>query len=148
VQIGGGYSLAGPDYNQSKIKGISVYGDLDFKNHFGVEGAIHKVSIWTPSDIGEDTYLLGPRYSFTRGRYSLYGKALFGIGRFQNQGTFATSPHYTSTYGVYAFGGGLDVSLRKHLNLRIVDIEFQKWPGFEPNGLSPIVATFGAAYRF
>lgn len=147
-QIGAGYSIAAPDYNLGKIKGISIYGDIDFANHVGIEGDIHKISIWTPGDVGEDTYLLGPRYSYKTGRYTVYGKALAGLGSFQNQGTFSTSPHYATTHGVFSFGGGLDIRARPHLNIRLIDVEFQRWLRFADHGLTPVVATFGAAYTF
>jgi len=146
LQLGAGVSLANSDYAPQKIKGITVYGTFDLTRHLGIEGDIHKVSIITPGDIGEDSYLIGPRYVFRYRRFSPYAKALFGIGRLQYQ--FDTSPHATFTYGMYAFGGGLDFRATHHINVRAIDLEFQKWPGFPPNGLTPIVGTIGVAYAF
>jgi len=128
------------------IQGISVYGDYNFSRHLGIEGDVHLATIFTPRDIGLQSYLVGPRYVFHIKRFQPYGKFLGGIGRFKTD--YDIAPNSTFNYGIYAFGGGVDVPLTPHLNIRAVDFEYQKWPGFEPNGLSPLVWTFGAAYRF
>lgn len=149
IQLGAGYSFAGPDYGQKKIQGYTIYGSYDFLRHWGIEGNIHKVSVITPTDIGEDTYLLGPRYVFHYRRFKPYAKAQFGIGRFKTDfDKDSKKPNFTNTNGVYAFGGGVDMRATSHLNIRAVDFEYQKWPGFRDNGLSPYVFTFGAAYTF
>jgi len=146
AQIGGGVSLASPDYAQRKIKGITIYGTFDFTRHWGIEGDVHKVSIITPTDIGEDSYLLGPRYVFRHKRFNPYAKGLLGFGRFQYQ--YDTSPHTTYTYKIYALGGGLDIQATPHINVRAIDLEYQQWPGFPTTGLTPIVGTIGVAYAF
>jgi len=99
-----------------------------------------------PADIGEDSYLVGPRYVFHYGRFHPYAKALLGIGRFQYQ--YDTVPHTTYTYKIYAFGGGLDIQATHHINVRAIDLEYQRWPGYPPSGLTPIVGTIGVAYAF
>ena len=146
AQIGGGWSFAKPDYSPQKIQGYSIYGSFDFTKHWGIEGDIHKISMVTPSDIGEDSYLLGPRYVFHHKRANPYLKAMGGLGRFQYQ--YDDTPHYYYTYKIYAFGGGVDFQTTHHINIRAIDFEYQGWPGFPTNGLSPLVFTFGAAYAF
>ena len=47
--------LAKPDYDRKNIGGITVYGTFDFTRHWGVEGDIHYVSLFTPSPIGQDS---------------------------------------------------------------------------------------------
>lgn len=147
LQLGGGFTYARPDYDRP-IKGISAYGDFDFTRHLGIEGDLHFINLWTPGDIGENTYLVGPRVKFQFGRLTPYAKALGGIGQFQFQYPSQYPGPATYTYGVYAFGAGLDYHASRHFNIRPFDIEFQKWPGFRQNGLTPIVMTFGAAYAF
>ena len=146
LQVGAGVSIAGPDYGQKNIEGLSVYADADFTQHLGAEIAVHKVSYLTPLDIGEDSYLIGPRYTYRRNRFEPYAKILFGFGRFQYQ--YDYEPHFAETYGVYAAGGGLDIRVTPHINVRAIDFEAQRWPGFGRSGLTPYVATFGAAYVF
>lgn len=136
--------MASPDYAPHKIEGVTVYGTFDFTRHWGIEGDIHKVSLITPADVGEDSYLLGPRYVFRHDRLSPYTKALLGIGRFQYQ--FDTAPHAAFTYKIYSLGAGLDIKATQHINVRAIDLEYQRWPGFDGNGLTPIVGTVGVAY--
>jgi Outer membrane protein beta-barrel domain len=144
AQLGLGGSLASPDYEQKTIKGLTVYGTFDFTRHWGIEGDVHRVSLITPTDIGEDSYLLGPRYVFRRNRLSPYAKALFGLGRFKFQPDNAPETAYT--YKIYSFGAGLDIQATKHINVRAIDLEYQRWPGFGRNGLTPFVGTIGIAY--
>jgi hypothetical protein len=144
AQIGAGWSFASADY--SPIQGLSICGTFDFARHWGIEGDIHRVSTITPADIGEDSYLLGPRYVFRHNRFSPYAKVLFGLGRFKYQ--YDTAPHTAYTYKIYSFGGGLDIQATQHINVRAIDFEYRQWPGYPPNGLAPQVWTFGAAYAF
>jgi hypothetical protein len=143
IQIGAAGTFINSDYSKNQ-KGFSIYGDFDFFHNVGIEGDIHFALI-TPADISENSYLLGPRYSLHYKRFHPYAKALFGIGRFGfQQGYFPSAS--TSTYGQVALGGGLDFKASRHINVRAFDVEFQRWPNFPPNGLSPIVYNFGVAY--
>lgn len=145
-QVGGGVSIASPDYGPGHIKGYSAYADFDFGEHLGVEAVTHQVSIITPTDIGEDTYLIGPRYFRTYGRFSPYAKLLVGLATFNLQYDFA--PHSSTSYLAYALGGGVDIRATQHINVRAIDFEAQRWPGFAVNGLTPYVTTVGVAYSF
>jgi outer membrane protein with beta-barrel domain len=146
IQLGVGWGFANPDFGQRKIQGLSVYGDYNITRHWSVEGDIHLNHIITPTDIGEDSYLLGPRYVFPVSRFEPYAKFLGGFGRFKTD--YDNRPNVTFTYGMYAFGAGLDIRATSHVYVRAVDFEYQRWPGFRDNGLTPLVWTFGAAYRF
>ncbi len=146
LQIGGGYSFASPDYTETNIGGGTIYGTYDVYRRIGVEGDIHFLTLHTPSDIGETTYLLGPRYMYQRGRIQAYGKFTGGIGRFQFQSGDLFFNPATFTYAAIAFGGGVDIRVRKHINVRAIDFEAQKWINFKPHTLSPYVFTFGVAY--
>jgi len=146
MQVGGGWSIADPDYAQRKVQGFTIYGDIDFKHHWGIEGDIHRVSLVTPTNIGVDSYLLGPRYAYRYNRFHPYAKVLFGLGRFKYK--FDNAPEAVYTYKIYAFGGGLDLKATKRINIRAIDFEYQKWPGYPPHGLTPFVYSFGAAYVF
>ena len=139
LQLGVGGTIASPDYGARKIKGISVYGDFDFSKHIGIEGDLHYINLITPDGVGENSYLLGPRFLLPHNRFNPYAKALFGIGRFQYlSGTY--------TYKIYSLGAGVDIRATHNFNVRAFDIEYQNWPGLKPHGLSPIALTFGVAY--
>jgi hypothetical protein len=146
IQLGVGGMVTIPDYAQQKLKGVTFYTDFDFTHHIGVEGEIHYAAI-TPQDISENTYMIGPRYTVRHKRFSGYGKALFGLGRFGFQtGNYSSAS--TGNYGIYAFGAGLEILVPHNINIRAFDAEFQKWPNFAPHGLSPYTFTIGAAYVF
>jgi hypothetical protein len=146
IQIGAAYTFAKPDYGGHNIQGYTIYGDWDFTRHWGIEGDIHRVSVITPADVGEDSYLVGPRYVFRFKRFRPYAKGLLGFGRYKTD--YDNRPNFTNTYKIYAIGGGVDVPITPHLNVRAFDFEYQGWPGYDSNGLTPYVFTFGAAYRF
>jgi hypothetical protein len=146
IQVGIGGFIANPDFGQDKIKGLTFYGDFDVTQHLGAEGEIH-YSVITPTDVSEDSYLLGPRYVVRHKKFQGYAKVLFGVGRFGLQvGSFANPS--TGTYFEYAAGGGIEYQATRKINVRVFDFEAQKWPGFAANGLSPYAGTIGVAYVF
>lgn len=146
IQVGVGGYLANPDYAQTKIKGLTFYGDYDFTQHLSAEAEIH-YSVITPSDISEDSYVAGPRYVVRHKKVDAYAKALFGVGRFGFQVGSYSNPS-TGSYFEYALGGGVEYSPTRKINVRLFDFEVQKWPGFPTNGLTPFVGTIGVAYVF
>jgi hypothetical protein len=157
LEGGAGFSFASPDFGGTSatgtstlvpyIKGLTLFGDAIYHRRFGLEAEFHYDSVLTPRDIGENTYMIGPKISLIReDRMNLYVKALGGLGAFEYQkGDYAT-PH-TDTYGAFAIGGGIEFNASRHITVRAIDIEQQSWPGFSPNGLKPFVTTFGIAYR-
>ncbi len=152
LQAGAGFTFASPDYAQRKIEGITAFADLDLRHRLGIELEYHDISIVTPTDIGENTMLLGLRYSlYRKGRIHAYAKGLGGLGWFQYQEGVYTSTKHTDTFGAYALGGGLEIRATEHINIRAFDFEAQRWPsyftpGYAHNGLTPYVSTIGVAY--
>ncbi|MHB1022343.1 MAG: outer membrane beta-barrel protein [Acidobacteriaceae bacterium] len=147
LQVGGGFSIANPDYGPTKYKGIALYGSYDFFRNIGIEGEFKNLSWGATEKEYERTYLIGPRYVFHYHKFEPYAKFLIGRGVFNfpmNRANIA--------YNMYAFGGGIDYHLRRHIVIRAIDYEYQHWMGFPGYGvnssLSPQVLTFGAAYRF
>ncbi len=145
-QVGGGWSLASPDYGQKNIQGISAFADLDLGLHWGVEGDIHYLSLITPTDLAEDSYFVGPRFIYPRGRFKLYAKAMIGVGDLVIQETQDNQGVPAGTNFAYSLGGGVDIPIRQHIVIRAFDFEFQHWQYL--TGLTPMVYTVGAAYRF
>jgi opacity protein-like surface antigen len=145
LQVGGAVTYAKPDYGEKSIEGISGYADFDFKNYLGVEAMVHYIALDTPTDIAENSYLIGPRFIYTRGRFSPYAKALVGIADLDIQEQQDNVGHQAGYYFAYALGAGLDIRLSKHWNLRPIDFEFQHW-NYE-TGLTPAVISVGFAYH-
>jgi hypothetical protein len=146
IAVGAGGTLISPDFGQSRIGALSFFADVNFAHSLGVEGVIH-YSVNTPSDVSENSYIVGPRYIIRKKRFEMYGKALFGVGHFGLQAGSNPYPG-TASYFEYAVGGGVDIHAARHINIRAFDFEAQKWPGFAANGLSPLAFTFGASYVF
>ena len=144
IALGVGGTLINPDFAQSHIGAITFFGDYNLPYNLGIEGVIH-YSVNTPSDVSENSYIIGPRYILRHKRVEGYAKVLLGVGHFGlQQGSFA-NPN-TATYFEYALGGGLDIHVARHINIRAIDLEIQKWPGFHPNSLSPWGGTIGVSY--
>ena len=146
LQVGAGFSFAGPDYTPQTLYGFSLYADLNLTRNLGAEVSIHQINLGGNRYFGENSYVLGPRYIFHYKRFNPYAKALLGYGVFQDN--FPDHKHTSDAYFSYGIGGGVDYHLTDRVNLRLADVEFQKWPNFPPTGLSPVVYTFGAAYVF
>jgi len=146
LQVGGGYTLAMPDFGQKNIQGISGFADFDLGLHWGAEADIHYVSLVTPTDVAENSYLVGPRFIYPRGRFKLYGKGLFGAGHLVIQETQDNPGFSTGLNFAYALGGGLDIAVKKHIVVRAIDFEYQHWNDL--TGRTPTGFTIGVAYRF
>lgn len=141
IQVGGGVTSLNTDYVPRATQGVSFWADYDFHKFLGVEAEGHLAGIISPDDIGENSYLIGPRILYRKRHLTAYGKLLVGRGTITDQ-----VRNHSSTFNLYAFGGGLEYKVSRRLNLRAVDFEMQKWPDFEPNTLSPTVITVGLSY--
>ena len=142
IQAGAGYLFLKPDYVETNIQGVSIWGDYDFWKFVGAEVSVNLGSIITPSDISENSYQVGPRFLYHRRRFTGYGKILFG------RATLDKSNYVNQSigYNIYSFGGGLEYKLTRRINIRAIDFDYQQWPNFEPHTLSPIAITAGASY--
>jgi len=145
IQVGGGWSYAEPDYGQKAIQGITIFGDFDFTQHIGAEAEFHYISLITPTDLGENSFLVGPRFILPRGRFSLYAKGLIGIGDIAIQEVEDNPQGGAGKYTAFGIGVGVDYRATRHVVVR-GDWEYQRWNYL--TGLTPSVFTVGAAYRF
>jgi hypothetical protein len=141
IEVGAGYMFLKPDYVETNIQGVAIWGDYDFFKFVGVEASVDLGTIITPSDINETSYQVGPRFLYHHRKFTGYGKILFGRATITN-----TENNLSSSYNMYSFGGGLEYKLRRRINIRVVDFDYQQWPNFEPHTLSPVAITFGASY--
>ena len=141
IQAGGGYLYLRTDYADRPTGGLTLWGDYDFNRLIGAEAEAHFGGIVSPEDIGENSYLVGPRFSYRRHKLTIYGKVMVGQGSISNQNL-----HSSSSYKMYAFGGGLEYKVTRKINIRAIDIEEQKWVHFQPNVLSPVAISIGAMY--
>jgi len=157
LQAGITLSDANTDELTDRIVGATAFADFDFSPRLGIEADVRFLTLNTPQDFGEESYMIGLRYvyrsdnssSMLGGRILPYGKVMAGIGK-----TIAEEPYVAisvpgtpGSYAAYAAGGGLDVRIPYNLSIRAIDFEYQMWPGFKPNGLSPSVISIGIAYH-
>jgi hypothetical protein len=153
VQGGVGFSFAKPDFvplyaatGFPYIKGFTAYADATYYQRVGLEAEVHFDSIFTPADIGENTYMVGPRVVLIHeDRMNLYAKGMGGLAAFEYQKGDYPNPH-ADTYGAFGAGAGIDFRASRHINVRAIDVEQQWWPSFTPKELRPLVVTFGVAY--
>jgi opacity protein-like surface antigen len=145
--VGGFGSYYAPDYGYYKLYGVGGFADYNLTPKLGAEAEARFLRFHQLSDIHEDTYLVGPRYSFYHHhKITAYGKGLIGIGEFN----FPQNAAHGG-YLAYALGGGVDYRLQ-HKWTVVGDYEYQIWPSFvgegpRPNGLTPTGLSVGITYR-
>src|ERR1700738_5345016 len=151
LQIGAMFNLANTDYRPENFKGFGFYSTYDFKYHVGIEGEFHQINDPDAAEgIYERTYEIGPRYVLHYGRFAPYAKVMYGRGVFNYPPVFGDpklGPIANLAYNIFAIGGGVDYHVGPWLNVR-AEYEYQQWLSFPPNGLTPRIFSFGAAYRF
>jgi hypothetical protein len=105
-------------------------GDLaiTFSHGLGVAAnltGVHAANVAPGIDLDKVLFAMGPRYTYDRGRWALFGEALFG-------GAHAFNTIFPSSTGVvggassYAmmFGGGLDFQAARHIRLRALEADY------------------------
>jgi opacity protein-like surface antigen len=145
LQVGIGWSYAQPDYGQKSIQGVTAFGDFDFRPHIGIEAEYHYISLITPTDLGEQSFLIGPRFVLPRNHFNLYAKVVAGIGDINIQEIQDNPQGGAGNYVAYGVGFGIDYKVTHNIIAR-GDFEYQHWSYL--TGLTPTVYTVGAAYRF
>lgn len=143
LQLGAGFTYSRTDYGQKGDRGVTGYADYNLGVHWGAEAAYHYISIKTPNNVSENSFVVGPRFILRKHALNLYGKGLIGLGHIKIDNRFGRRHETDFLVGA---GGGAEFLLSNHLTLRPIDVEYQRW-SFD-SGLTPVVLTFGAAYRF
>lgn len=134
-----GFSL---QYGDRKLLGIAPFVDIDTRRAIGFEGEARWLAFHQTDNVHVTTWLAGPRYHRSIGKYQVYGKGLVGIGEFNFP--------YNYAYGKYlviAPGGGVDYSLTHRVRLRLIDGEYQYWPQFTFGPLSSYGISTGLRIR-
>lgn len=134
-----------PGYQDNTLLGVGAFIDLDFNRTrlwWGIEAEGHWLLFNEFAQVHEDTYMIGPRITVPMRRLRISGKALYGLGEF----AFPYGYAHEQTSAL-AFGGGLDYRLSRKITLRVFDAEYQWWPNFQRQGISPFGASSGVAYH-
>jgi hypothetical protein len=141
VIVGGTYSGFESSYGQQKISGASIYLDTNFIWRYGLETEARRVAY---PHFGErqSTLLTGPRWSFRPKGIVPYVKILAGGGRFDFPYGFGYG-----NYFVVAPGAGVDLRLGEKVRVRLVDFEYQEWPGFTYGSIHPYGVSAGISFE-
>jgi hypothetical protein len=141
VIVGGTYSGFESSYGDQKISGASFYIDANFIWRYGLETEVRRVAY---PHFGErqSTLLIGPRWSFRAKGLVPYVKFLAGGGRFD----FPYGYGY-GDYFVAAPGAGVDLRWGKKIRVRLLDFEYQEWPGFTYGSIHPYGVSAGISYE-
>jgi len=145
LSVGGTFSTTRLQYGQHWLEGGGVFVDGNFNWRFGVEGEANWAVLHQLSDTHATTYLVGPRYqmnAFDNYRFRPYVKFLAGDGEFNFPYNYAHG-----SYFVMAPGGGLDYWLNSRIRLRLLDAEYQYWPGFTYGSQTNLSVSVGIRYR-
>jgi opacity protein-like surface antigen len=157
LYVGATFSDFDPDFGWKRLYGIGGFADYNLTPRLGAEAEVRFHRFNQLSNIHEDNYLIGPRYSWrlrNHRRVVLYGKALFGVGYFN----FPQNAAHGNYFDI-ALGGGVDYRVTRRIYVR-GEYEYQIWPGFvgppdsatppfinRPHGLTPNGFAVGASYR-
>jgi hypothetical protein len=146
-QVGAGFSIVDTDYATHVMYGITGFFDATYHGRFGLVIEGHTVQFNEFGNLREDSILGGGRYVIARhNRFRPYAKFVAGIGSIDFP--ISSNPNYHhDTYFVYEPGAGVDYNLTGHIGLN-GDFGYQRWPDWPKNGLSPMLGTVGAYWRF
>jgi hypothetical protein len=141
VIVGGTYSDFQADYGSQTIRGASVYVDSNFVWRYGIETEARRMDY---PNFGErqSTLLAGPRWSFRPKGLVPYVKVLAGGGRFDFPYGFGYG-----NYFVVAPGAGVDLRVGQRVRVRLLDFEYQEWPGFTFGSLHPYGISAGISFQ-
>jgi len=142
VIAGATFSRFNADYGSQTITGASVYVDANLVWRYGVEAEARRMNYPNFGE-RESTLLVGPRWSFRPKGFVPYVKVLAGDGRFD----FPYGYGY-GNYLVVAPGAGVDLRVGGRVRVRLVDFEYQVWPGFTFGSLHPYGVSAGISYQF
>lgn len=124
------------------LYGLGAYVDIGFSRWVQIEAEGRWLRLHQLYGIHQDNYLAGPRLPLYRyKKATVYGKALGGFSEM----SFGYGLH--GRYTTLAFGGGVDMKLTKRLSLRALDVEYQYWPTWGNQTLSPYGASVGLGYK-
>jgi hypothetical protein len=142
IVAGGGVSLFNSPYGQRDLGGGYVFADIQPHWRFGVELEARYLRVHTSEELSEKNYLAGPRMLIRSGLWQPYAKFLIGDGHIE----------FPFHYGHGDFlaivpGGGLDLEVNDYINVRVIDVEYQRWREFPFGSMSPYGISAGMSLR-
>jgi hypothetical protein len=130
------------NYGPRYVGGGAIYVDANLYHRYGAEFQYQTFRYNEQGGMRQTTYLAGPRVSFRDYGWVPYVDFLAGRGDFDFPYGYAKG-----TYFVYAPGAGLDYDLTSKIKLRLVNVQYQKWPQFTFGDLHPYGVSAGISLR-
>ena len=134
-----GYTV---QYGDRKMWGASALVDADSAYHIGLEGEGRWIEFHQTANVHLETYMIGPRYHVTIGRFQPFVKGAVGFGNFNFSYNYAYG-----RYLVIGAGGGLDYSLNHRWSVRLAEVQYQDWPQFTFGAMNNVGISSGIRYR-
>jgi hypothetical protein len=139
--VGGTVSSFQSDYGKQIIAGAGMYVDANLFWRYGMEAEVRRMAYPTFGE-RQTTALVGPRWSLRAKGLVPYAKLLVGGGRFDFPYGYAKGDYF-----VVAPGAGVDLRMGQKVRLRLVDFEYQTWPGFSFGPLHPYGISAGISVQ-
>lgn len=143
VRVGVGYSDYHIEYGQRYLQGWNGWVDANPTWRWGAEFEARRLRKNTDLNVYTDTYLMGPRVTLLSGAIAPYVKGLVGVAKFNFPYNYARG-----SYGVYGAGAGLDLHVADRVHIRVVDVEWQKWPQFTFGEMKSYGISAGVSFTF
>ena len=146
LAVGGSFNASRIQYGQRWLLGGTAFVDANFTWRYGIEGETNWETMRQFEQIHATTYLIGPRFQLAgmgqNAQWRPYAKFLAGDGYFN------FPYHYAwGNYFVMAPGAGMDYRVNSRIRLRLVDVEYQYWPGFTYGSMTNLNVSAGVRYR-
>lgn len=140
------------------FQGASLNGAITFYRGFGLAmdlTGLHASHIAPGVGLNEIDFMVGPRYTYRLGLKSKYESRIFGEALLGGaRGTSSVFPRATGLDSkaasvAYQVGGGLDISITKHIAIRAIEADYVEsyLPNNGGNTQSRIRLGFGVTYH-
>jgi len=146
LSAGGSVNATRLQYGQHWMVGGTAFVDANFNWRYGIEGETNWEVLRSIENTHARTYLIGPRYQMAgfgqNAQWRPYVKFLAGDGYFDFPYNYAWG-----NYFVMAPGAGMDYRVNSRIRLRLLDVEYQYWPGFTYGSMTNLSVSAGVRYR-
>jgi hypothetical protein len=153
VEVFAGATASGGylQYGERWMFGVGGTVEVENRHHFGYLAAGQWLdsrqsgtlaAAGNQAQIRTATYLGGPRYHLSIGRFAPYLSGLVGLGRF-------SFPYHDGQVSclVVGAGAGVDLRLNQRLRLRLADFEYNQWPNFPYGSMNAYSLSAGVRLR-
>ena len=134
LEIGANAFYANPDYGHGSNVDVGAFVAYTGR-YIGAEVSAAD-TVEAKSGIHEPYIVGGPRFQYATHYFDVYVKAQAGVGHFS--GDNAQPENNKQTFLVENYGAGLEFKVSRHMKVRAIDANYQIWPSFHSDGLTPI----------